>query len=142
MAAFMTVKLKHVESRHKIDAAILSFGSYEFEGQTVNGYELYCAGSGAHYVAKVMPFNSEVTHHFIQSLGQLESKGFREKIKIKCGWVNAVFRFSGLDEKRGVKVKSYLSGWLFFSMGIGSSYISVSELDTILSKLRGYTATS
>ncbi|BDY04466.1 hypothetical protein F0521_15070 [Ferrimonas sp. YFM] len=108
----------------------------------MKGYELYCAGSGAHHVAKVMPFNSEATHHLMLSLGQLESKEFKGKIKIKCGWVNAVFKFGGLDEKRGVKVKTYLSGWLFFSMGLGSSYISVSELNTILSKLRGYKATS
>lgn len=126
-----------IKSRSKIGQAIFSFGSIEKNTDTSNGYNIYCAGSQSYYIDKFMPLKGDKLQSAIDSLEQLKSKSFVGRIKFKCGFSSVNFKFSGYSPNKGIKVKTYITGILFYSSAFGHSYISQEQLNILISNLKG-----
>ena len=126
-----------IKSRRKIDQAIFTFESIERNADIKNGYNIYCAGSQSYYIDKFMPLKGDKLQSVIDSLEQLESKSFVGKIKFKCGFSSVNFKFSGYSPNKGIKVKTYITGILFYSSAFGHSYISQEQLNVLISNLKG-----
>jgi hypothetical protein len=133
--AWCKLNLLQIQSRQKIDNAIFTFGTYESDGEKLFGYKVYCAGSGSHEIEKFMPLQNESLTEFINKFKQLKHQNYKGKIKIKSGWSNINLQFYGSKTDKGIKVKTYITGFLFFSSGFGSSYISQSDLDRLINNL-------
>jgi len=129
------LNLSQIESRQKIDNAIFTFGTYESEGEKFFGYKVYCAGSGSHEIEKFMPLQNESLVSFISKLKELKQNNYKTKIKVKSGWSNINLKFCGAKTDKGIKVKTYISGFLFFSAGFGSSYVSQADIDRLIKNL-------
>jgi hypothetical protein len=134
------LNLSQIQSRQKIDSAIFTFGTYESDGEKLFGYKVYCAGSGSHEIEKFMPLQNESLTKLINKFKQLKHQNYKGKIKIKSGWSNINLQFYGSKTDNGIKVKTYITGFLFFSSGFGSSYISQSDLDRLINNLEQCTA--
>lgn len=84
-----------------------------------------------------MPLKGDKLQSVIGNFEQLENKGFIGKIKFKCGFVSINFKFSGYSPNKGIKVKTYITGILFYSSAFGHSYISQEQLNILISNLKG-----
>lgn len=124
-----------VESRQTIDNTIFTFGLYESEGKTLFGYKVFCAGAGSHHLEWFFPLKGAALNAFISNLKSLHSVNFKKKVKIKRAWSNINLNFLGFDHKKGIKIKSNISGFLFYSGAFGSSYISQSDLARLIKNL-------
>ncbi|QBF84243.1 hypothetical protein EXU30_17370 [Shewanella maritima] len=125
-----------IKSRSKIDQATFSFGSVEANTDTINGYSLYCAGSQSHYIDRFMPIKGDKLQRVIGNLETLEDTNFVGKVKFKCGFANVNFKFSGHFPEKGVQVKTYITGLLFYSSAVGHSYISKEQLEVLIAHLK------
>jgi hypothetical protein len=127
--------ISQVESKQKIDNAVFTFGLYESDGHKLFGYKVFCAGSGSHHFEWFSPLKGEALNEFIFNLKNLNDINFKQKLKIKSGWSNINFHFLGFDSDKGIKVKSNISGFLFYSNAFGSSYLSEPDLDRLIKNL-------
>ncbi|WP_299496884.1 hypothetical protein [uncultured Shewanella sp.] len=124
-----------IKSRQKIDNAIFTFGTYDSEGETLDGYKVFCAGSGSHHLEWFMPLKGDKLHDLINNLKSLNISNYKQKIKIKSGWSNINLHFLGFKAEKGIKMKVNISGFLFYSGAFGSSYVTQSELDRLINNL-------
>jgi hypothetical protein len=129
------LKLLQIESRQKIDNAIFTFGTYESEGEHGFGYKVFCAGSDSHSLEWFMPLKGDRLNDLVNSLKRLNGCNFRKKIKIKSGWSNINLHFLGLKPDKGIKIKTNISGFLFYSSAFGSSYLSQIVLYQLITNL-------
>ena len=131
-----SLSIVSIKSRSKIDQAIFSFGTIK-KNEDTNGYNIYCAGSQSYYIDKFMPLKGDKLQSVIDSFEQLKNTNFIGKIKFKCGFVSINFKFSGNAPEKGIKVKTYITGILFYSSAFGHSYISQEQLNVLIFNLKG-----
>lgn len=129
------MELSQTNSRQKIDNAIFTFGTYEFDGENTTGYKVFCAGSGSHHLEWFMPLTGKKLSELINSLKALNSTNYKKKLKIKSGWSSINLHFLGFKTEKGIKIKTNISGFLFYSGSFGSSYLSQSELERLIKNL-------
>jgi hypothetical protein len=129
------VKFLQVESRQTIDNTIFTFGLYESEEQKLFGYKVFCAGAGSNHVEWFFPLKGAALNEFISNLKNLHNVNFKNKVKIKRGWSNINLNFLGFNPEKGIKIKSNISSFLFYSGAFGSSYISKSDLERLIKNL-------
>lgn len=121
-----------VESRQTLDNTIFTFRLYESGEQKLFGYKVFCAGANSSYVEWFSPLKGAALSAFIADLKNLENVNFKKKLKIKHGWSNINLNFLGFNPEKGIRIKSNISSFLFYSGGFGSSYISKSALERLI----------
>ena len=134
---FKNARFKSIHARLAIDNAVFTFGNIELDSEERFGYRIFCAGEGADSVECYMPLTGKGLRTFISSLNNLDASGFKRKLKIQTTeWADINFQFDGSSDKKGIKIRTYLSGTLLCSSGFFSSYIKQSKLDSLTENLK------
>lgn len=133
---FPETRFKSVHTRLAFDSVIFTFGILEVEGKEMFGYKIFCSGANTEVMECFMPAYGNELIPFVTALKELPNNDFTSRLHFNVStWEGVSFHFKGLHKKKGVKVKTQLTGLFSGSSGFFSSYIKPSKLDTLISNL-------
>ncbi len=127
---------KSVKTHLAIDNAIFTFGILETQGKEMFGYKLFCSGADTAVMECFMPVYGNELLPFVNALKNLPNNEFSNSLQFKIStWEGVSFHFKGLHKKKGIKIKTQLTGFFSGSSSFFSSYIKPIKLDTLVSNL-------
>ena len=125
----------NIKFRKTIDSSIISFGTSNDGSEAIH---IYTAASQSHYSERLLFCDSQELQEFYQAMTALNDKDYRDTIRIGTGtfWSNIKFKFSGIDSENNIKVKTYITGFMFYSAQPGYSKITKQDFDALLESIR------
>lgn len=99
-------------------------------------YGISAHGTDGLSIESYMPVRGSELDKLISELGRVENNSYKGKVRINVGVKNINIIFNGLKKNKGVKVRSYITGWFLYSAGSFGSYSSPSDLKLLITNLR------
>jgi hypothetical protein len=120
-----------ITSRQIFDSATFYFKGDNGETERVT---LSCLGADGEVIEQEI--RQSQVEVLLLELKDLISKGFNKSIKIKLRSINVNLNFSGIKDDKGIKVRSSMSRWFFYSSATFGSYTSEDAIVRLTTNLQ------
>lgn len=124
------------KSRQILDSATFIFDTYKQGNFEFFGYDISCLGSDGEIIQEFMPAKDHHLNELLTSFQELTKYNFKKKIKIKLRNNSINIQFSGIKKNKGIKVRAYITGFLFYSSASFGSYTSEENIERIINNLK------
>jgi len=100
--------------------------------------KLLCSISALGSEGEIVTYSirEDIISILIAQLESIQKQNYSGKLKIRTGSTNINLKFSGFKKEKGVKVRSYLTNWFYYSSAGFGAYTSDSNFGNLVNNLK------
>lgn len=107
----MHTGLNKINTRVILDLSVFTFGENDAGERT---FHLACSGESTDIYSRLSPIDNKQLAELLSELSSIANSDYKGKVRVGNWYYAEKLKFTGLTDDGQIRVKSYLTGILFF----------------------------